>query len=283
MNIYHYTDLNAVHSILDTHKIRMTDIRFLNDKTEFLKGIEILRDASEDIFSGEEDYSPGFIAAVTMWLPKIFEELENFQYPDEVLYVASFSRSEDTLSQWRSYGMFAVGLNEDILFDELHFNKIDYIECHYVIDPGDAIEIAENLLHEKALQVLNQRWLEDDPTNQNPMLSIDLKEIISLLATTFKHACFSEEEEIRIVKRADPEAEAIKFRAKNNLLIPFFELELSPEVFTSIRIGPLDNQKLVEHTLDIYVAHRQAKLMSQEINVEYQMVVESSEIPYRTL
>lgn len=283
MDLYHYTDLNAVHSILDTHKIRMTDIRFLNDKTEFLKGIEILREAAEGIFNGEEDYCPGFVAAAKNWLPQVFQELENFHYADEAMYVASFSRSEDTLSQWRSYGMFAVGLNEQILLEELHYNKIDHIECHYVIHLGDAIEIAENLLHEKALKVLNQYWLEDDPTNRNQMLYIDLKEIISLLATTFKHACFSEEEEIRIVKRAEPEAEAIKFRVKNNLLIPFFEFELSPEVFTCIRIGPLDNQKLVEHTLDIYVAHRQAKLMSQEINIEYQMVIESSDIPYRTL
>lgn len=283
MDLYHYTDLNAVHSILETHKIRMTDIRFLNDKTEFLNGVEILKEASEGIFRGEYDYHPDFVEAVESWFPTIFEELENFHYADEVMYVASFSRSEDTLSQWRSYGMFAVGLNEELLLDELHFNKIDYVECHYVLHLGDAIEIAENLLHEKALSVLNLNWLEDDPTNANPMLSIDLKEIISLLATTFKHPCFSEENEVRIVKRSETEAETIKFRVKNNLIIPYFELELSPDVFTSIRIGPLDNQKLVEQTLDTYIKHRQAKLMSQEINIEYQMVVESSDIPYRTL
>lgn len=56
MNLYHYTDLNAVHSILETHKIRMTDIRFLNDKTEYLKGLEILQEASHEVFLQTSKY-----------------------------------------------------------------------------------------------------------------------------------------------------------------------------------------------------------------------------------
>ena len=283
MDLYHYTDLNAVHSILSTHKIRMTDIRFLNDKTEYLQGINILRDAAADIFSGDEDYYPDFVAAANEWLPQIFEELANLQYADEIMYVASFSRSEDTLSQWRSYGMFAVGLDEELLIDELKSNRIECIECHYVLDLNDAIEIAKDLLHEQALSVMNSLWLLEDTQNNNPTLYLDLKEVVSLLATTFKHPCFSEENEIRLVKKSDADAEDIKFRVKNNLLIPFFELELSPEVFTCIRIGPLENQGLVEQTLDIFVSHRQAKLNSEGVNIEYSMVVESSNIPYRTL
>ncbi len=283
MDLYHYTDLNAVHSILDTHKIRMTDIRFLNDKTEYLQGINILREAAADIFSGNDDYYPGFVEAATEWLPKIFNELENFQYATEAMYVASFSRSEDTLSQWRSYGMFAVGLDEDLLTEELNSNKIDCIECHYVFDSNDAIDRANDLLHEQALSQINDFWLLEDPQNHNSTLYDDLKEVVSLLATTFKHSCFSEEHEVRLVKKTEADAENIQFRVKNNLLIPFFELELSPEVFTCIRIGPLERQELVEQTLEIFVSHRQAKLYSEGVNIEYSMVVESSDIPYRTL
>ncbi|MBB6117935.1 hypothetical protein F4826_004915 [Rahnella inusitata] len=283
MNLYHYTDLNAVHSILSTHKIRMTDIRFLNDKTEYLQGINILRDAAADIFSGENNYYPGFVGTVAEWFPQIFNELENFQYTDEIMYIASFSRSEDTLSQWRSYGMFAIGLDEGLLSEELSFNKIERIKCYYVFDLNDAIKMAKDLLHEHALNFINSLWLLVDPQNRNSTLYDDLKEIVSLLATTFKHPCFSEENEIRLVKKSEADAEDIKFRVKNNLLIPFFELELSPEVFTCIRIGPLENQELVEQTLDIFVSHRQAKLYSEGVNIEYSMVVESSDIPYRTL
>ena len=44
MPLYHYTDVHAVHSILKTKKIRLTDIRFLNDKAELLEGLTVLEE-----------------------------------------------------------------------------------------------------------------------------------------------------------------------------------------------------------------------------------------------
>lgn len=43
--MYHYTDLNAAKSIIENSTIRLTDIRFLNDKNEFNQGLEILKAA----------------------------------------------------------------------------------------------------------------------------------------------------------------------------------------------------------------------------------------------
>lgn len=52
-----------------------------------------------------------------------------------------------------------------------------------------------------------------------------------MLATTFKHKSFSEEEEVRLVISDEIVSENIRFRAKNNILIPYYELDLPHEVF----------------------------------------------------
>jgi hypothetical protein len=42
MALYHYTDLNAVYSILKNNKVWMTDIRYLNDSHGLHDGIKVL-------------------------------------------------------------------------------------------------------------------------------------------------------------------------------------------------------------------------------------------------
>lgn len=56
-------------------------------------------------------YDKDFVNVIDGWLETAFEELFKFENASEMFYVASFSRSSDTLSQWRSYGMFAIEFN----------------------------------------------------------------------------------------------------------------------------------------------------------------------------
>lgn len=290
MNIYHYTDLNAVHSILDTNKIRMTDIRFLNDKTEYRHGLELLEEASHEIFRENTMYSKRFVKKVEKWFPKVFKELLDMEYADEMFYVASFSLSSDTLSQWRSYGMFAVILDHGQIRNQVENTdqkiiykgvrtKVYFLECYYVKEKREALGKAKALLHSEVLGILDDFWLDDDLQRYNLGLYKDLKERVSMVATIFKHSCFAEEKEVRLVISDKTVSKKILFRVKNNLLIPYYEYALSPEIFTGVRIGPLENQELTTQSLRIYAAHRQEKLGRKQ----YPLVIEKSEIPYRTL
>lgn len=291
MNLYHYTDLNAVHSILDTHKIRMTDIRFLNDKTEYLKGLEILREASHDVFLQTSKYDDEFANVTEEWLEKAFEELFDFENASEMFYVASFSRSSDTLSQWRSYGMFAIEFDGEKLANRVSkwafketqsTNKtvnIEFIECHYVLDLQDAIEEALDLIRTKVVDTIYDWWMPNSPIEINMHLYRDLREIISMLATTFKHSSFIEEEEVRLVISDNIVYGNINFRTKNNILIPYYELDVSAEAISGVKIGPVENQKITEQSLYMYNLHRAAKLGGDA----YLLNIETSDIPYRTL
>ena len=291
MNLYHYTDLNAVHSILDTHKIRMTDIRFLNDKSEYMQGLEILREASlQESFIGsiKDSY---FRDALQVWFERAFKELFDFKNASEMFYVASFSRSSNTLSQWRSYGMFAIEFDYDEMEGNVreriieHYNehdkllKIEFIECHYVCDRDIAVKRALELISEKLIPTIEEWWRPYLPMNENEHIYIDVKEILSMLATAFKHASFIEEQEFRLVISDEIISEKINFRTKNNVLIPFYELDIIPDVITGVVIGPVENQKITAHSLDIYNSHRATKLNDDR----YRLSIIKSDIPYRML
>jgi len=291
VNLYHYTDLNAVHSILDSHKIRMTDIRFLNDKTEYLQGLEILQEASHEVFLQDTHYEKEFISAIEGWFEDAFHELLELQNAIEMFYVASFSRSSDTLSQWRSYGMFAIEFDHDKLqerllnltMDRITGQEInlghDLIECHYVLNKNDALEEAVKKIRSKILPILNLFWQEGKPLKKNGFFYTSLKKEISLLATTFKHASFYEEQEVRLVISDKIVSKNINFRTKNNILVPFYEFDITAEVISGIKIGPVEDQIITEQSLQIFASHRATKLGSER----YRLAIETSDIPYRML
>lgn len=291
MNLYHYTDLNAVHSILNTHKIRMTDIRFLNDKTEYLQGLEILEEASHEVFAQDSLYDEEFTNVIDGWFKDAFKELLELRNASEMFYVASFSRSSDTLSQWRSYGMFAIEFDHDKLQNrllDLTIEKVsrlektlDYelIECIYVLNKKDALEEAVQKIRSTIIPMISLWWQENVPPERNRHLYKDFKTTISMLATTFKHASFYEEQEVRLVIGDKIVSENINFRTKNNILIPFYEFDITAEVISGVKIGPVENQIITEQSLQIFNSHRATKLGSEK----YQLAIETSDIPYRTL
>lgn len=243
------------------------------------------------MFLQDSTYDEEFENVVDRWFNEAFQELLEFQNASEMFYVASFRSSSDTLSQWRSYGMFALELNEQKLDEKVRslrfkktgptgkFANIEFIECHYVNSRSDAIEEALKVIRTKVFTMMHDWWIPNASEGKNRHLYPDLQEVISMLATTFKHAAFSEEEEVRLVISDEIASEKICFRTKNNVLIPYFELDLPPEVFLGMVIGPVENQKITEQSLDIYNLHRANKLG----NERYQLTIETSDIPYRML
>jgi len=269
----------------------MTDIRFLNDKTEYLQGLELLHEAAHDVLKQKLDYDDDFLKVLPGWFEDAFQELYDFENASEIFYVASFSFSSDTLSQWRSYGMFAIGFDREKLEERVNEwasqkregtrkpIKYEFIECYYIFDKDDALEEASELIRTKVIAELFPWWRPYYPFRDNMHLYRDLREIISMLATTFKHRSFYEEEEVRLVIRDEIVSDKISFRTKNNILIPYYELDVSPDVISGVKIGPVEDQKITEQSLYIYNLHRATKLGDRK----YQLDIETSDIPYRTL
>ncbi|MGR6859001.1 hypothetical protein ACU5EH_00890 [Aliivibrio salmonicida] len=128
MSIYHYTDLNAVKSILETGKLRLTDSRYLNDIKELSDGLSFILKAIE--FQNRSDENQDQLARAIEFIKTKINEYLRYGTDEEAIFVCSFSTKSDLLSQWRSYGMFAIEFEEQ----DLTSDGFDLQSCIYTED-----------------------------------------------------------------------------------------------------------------------------------------------------
>lgn len=120
--ICHYCTVDTLNAILEENSLRFTDVRFLNDSTEFVEIISLIKEVlneehyssclrefllnSEEICELEE-YKQSYIG---------FSQREHaFKQTSYHTYICSFSTNSDSLSMWNYYGTTTAGLN--VVFD----------------------------------------------------------------------------------------------------------------------------------------------------------------------
>ncbi|MHA6195667.1 DUF2971 domain-containing protein [Pseudomonas wadenswilerensis] len=270
MSLYHYTDVSAALSILEKRQIWMTDVRFLNDSKEFYDGVEFVQSAirlledlkrSGDFMSIASDYVVDIIS-------KSFErELDAMPK-----FVCSFSQKGDLLSQWRSYGNYAVEFDRSKLSESL--GLVDCIYCEKSKEAEAKRRLAENLI-----------YLSRSFSGGSSLLGPETFEVqMDLVAAclSFKNKHFLEESEVRSVFSDDSYSDQIQYRAKGGMLVPYVAHDFQIECVNAIHIGPMANQKLAEKSMLMFLEKLSAKSVidgGDQINI----AVVCSEIPYRAL
>lgn len=207
---YHYTSLQACLGILESRCIWLSDYRFLNDKHELNRALELFLGFYPD------DQSGALRRAI--------------QWHNLTIYhcVLSLSRSPKILSQWRAYGDDGKGVALGFNADFLRHAKIDLISCHYEEHKRYAEEVADRY-STFAEEVLDARvkyqgenefmaWIE----TQGDTFSSLVRNLIAL-----KNPAFEEEQEFRAIIPAT--RDAIKLRTKDNLIIPYTEAKFWPD------------------------------------------------------
>ncbi|MFJ5250077.1 hypothetical protein ACIP8G_06155 [Serratia liquefaciens] len=274
--IYHYTDLNAAKSITENAQIWLTDYRYLNDKEEFLKGFSVLCDALEEYDNYSAEYPDEFKENIKEFLE--FIRTENHSVLERsCIFVSSYSKTPNLLSQWRSYGMYSLELDEAFL--DYDHDDVYLLDCHYVYHLGDAKEYAEHIIEGNILPKLIKQW--DD--NNKWIIGLELMSLIEIYALSFKHEAFNDEDEIRLVISCSADDPRIQFRVKGELLIPYIPIKYDPKILKSITIGPIDNQELACDSLNMFANQISRRIQMDEMNFEYNLGVECSDIPYRKI
>ena len=273
MSLYHYTDVQALHSILETQKIRLTDIRYLNDSQELHDGLNILTEQLKvpipGIFSNF-DYKDKAID----YIRSALEEHISFGTEEEPVFVFSLSSKSDVLSQWRAYGPYAIEFDKDVLRGEV--NSLE--QCIYE---------SEKKTGKAKINVTNAiTTVSQDMAENNGCLSpVGIDSLIKLVtdAAKFKNKGFIEEEESRIIMPANDSEypNNIKYRPRDNLLIPYIELEISLDYIKSIQVGPMKNQDLAFTSMKAFVERIKRNWQIDSGNVEYELSITRSDIPYR--
>lgn len=275
--IYHYTDLNAVKSILENSQLWLTDHRFLNDTEELIAGRNILIETLKKFDDFPSDCSGEFIDKMQTAIAFVSTE-KLFASQKENIFVSSFSLNDDSLTQWRSYGMFSLCFDNSKLTESFKDNDVFFLTCNYIIDSNDAIEVANDIIKDNIIPSL----LKSCSTNL-VWMDVELSYLVDIYALSFKHNAFYDEAEVRLVTSRPTDNDDIQFRVKGNILIPYLKLNIVPSSIQCITIGPIDNQIVAEESLAMFADKISRGVRDNESNSEYYLDVDTSALPFRNL
>lgn len=267
--IYHYCNVDAFKAIIQNKTLWLSSVYNLNDykeihwiKEKVLKKIALYTDKySFDKFNK-------------------FEQFYNNELPN--VYIASFSKGDDLLSQWRAYANDGHGVA--IGFNTEYFKQNNLVSTSTVL--YDELE-QENLIDNILAPLLN---LGDNiNTNSKEFMNLceHIIEQLNFLSAKSKNELFKEENEVRLIHTPTitDDEENQKFIFENNLsdmmfravcgnLIPYFELRFNKELLDippilEIVKGP--KNKFIDQEIKIFLSN----------NGLYNVKIKNSKSSYR--
>jgi hypothetical protein len=174
--IYHYTSGDGLKGIVENSEMWLTNTAFVNDITE-CKALQ----EEKNLFN-DNDFSNTYVA----------DSWRNFiQYPDgrdNNTYIASFSKGEESLGQWRAYGNFRIGFRAK----DLVKSPFNLYKCVYEKD-----EIKKWILKKEKVK----EWGGDGLDDQVKRGTSDV--LIRAASKKYKNKHFKEENEIRLAVISD--------------------------------------------------------------------------------
>jgi len=169
--IYHYTSAEGLRGIIENSEIWLTNVAFVNDRTECraLKEERNLFIDSEFVNKYVRDTWNSFICN---------------PYNDKDTYIASFSRGKESLEQWRAYGDFRIGFGANKLFT----HSFNLYQCVY-----NRKEIKNWILKKSNVKEWNGDSLNDQFKRGAAF------QLIYAASRKFKNYHFNKEKEVRAI------------------------------------------------------------------------------------
>ncbi len=273
MSLVHYTDANALKSIFEKPALWLTDIRFLNDAREFNSGIEFIRKAAFQPIQSLWFNFEHVDGAIDFVRESISNDV-SFSLSEDPLFVCSFSKSKDLLSQWRGYGMYAIEFDRKALSEYLPSIR----DCIY--SDHDKQEHARRAITKSAEIASKEMGTE---AGRVGIKTLDALSEITGLAATFKEVGFQEENEVRSIVTSDSTGSDIRFRARGDLIIPYIEMEIGIECIKSVQIGPVRNADLAKSSIEKMVEVALRRNQVNGGNIEHEIEVQQTALSYRSM
>jgi Protein of unknown function (DUF2971) len=227
MKLHHYTDATALKSMLENGKIWLSDIRYLNDHSEYKDGEGAIRSMFE---KKSLDLTEEQRSMILTHLESTFDSSKS-----SYTFICSLSKGEDLLSQWRGYCPKSGGYALEF---ELENQKDFTAPLHDCIYESEGKSEAASTLFDLAKKVLVKGG------NKSKLFQTTWSNIAK-----FKNPGFKEENESRVIifkKQDDP---AIRFRTRESLIIPYIEIDLPFACLKSIWVGPCQQPELAKESL----------------------------------
>ncbi len=285
MNLLHYTDGDALLSILKNQELWLTHIKYMTDSSEYINGAMVMKDKVAAI-DDDSEYADFVGTLKTEW-----DTADNLG-----LYVCSFSSIPDLASQWRTYGHYAVEFDSD--FVEGYCHGVDSLyECIYSKEKKEkSARIYSNEIHECYLAFKEVQARKPVKSFASFLKTKNMNTTVKKVlyeAARFKSESYTAEREWRlIVSENDKSIHSVtserkpfelKFRCRSGLIMPYTLLKFPAEAIKKIWIGPMpgkDVQDLAENTIEMLLKEYSADPNNEFSRLKQLPVVEKSKVPY---
>ena len=221
-SVYHYTDLNAMINILLKDKIvlRATNVLYLNDPHELLEGIDVINGILKS------KIHPGAFRSY---------------------FLTSFSANRDNLSMWGMYAANGNGCALAFDYDELSKAYPIMIRCIY---GKDEIEQHFNSFHKLAQTGFFTIFGGSQPTKEDEEHNREVLVNNNIISTCLgaKNDAYRYENETRGLLYCD-DNKKVRFRTRNEYIMPYVEVSLPKSALKEIIIGPTNNSYLKEQSI----------------------------------
>ena len=273
-SLWHYTTAEGVKGIIESESIHCTNIFYLNDREEFRHGIDLQLDQLTQLCA----------AGISQELQGHISQLQDYlrdasRRPDiAAAYTFSLSDAADQLAQWRAYGGgeggFAIEFDGNVLNAVAQRHQATVLPCFYdnanrgaMLRKIDALfaEIVNNSKHELEVAKLG-RFGE---------ASVRLLQVAQVHASVFKHPYFSEERELRLLRRInDDGSDLVQYRVKGSTLVPYVTVHLRAKdvneasSISRVMVGPARHKDLnvraIEGLLKTRGLHKKVEVLSSD-------------------
>lgn len=274
--LYHYTNMKGLTGILESSRLWLSDIEFLNDHKEYSYFTDMVFDILENDTHGLEsdEYE---------WVKNVLENSKDYSELVRI-FVGSFTTEADLLPQWRGYSD-GTGFNLLFQFKDLYSlcqkQRCSLVEVNY--EETEARKYAAEVVG-----LLRDAYALDDEDDRGAAEGIVITHM-HVNAATFKHPSFSGEREWRIlypllVGLRGRGTNTVKLRSGNSLLIPYTSIDLMDHsqdcdkencecnsIINTITIGPGQDKLSQKRALSIYLSS----------DPRHQCWINGSDIPFR--
>jgi hypothetical protein len=248
--LYHYTSIQGVEGILNTKSVWATQLHFMNDSTEWLYALDLVRENLEDTIA---------LPVTTAWLEFVAEARESLKRIEGIeICVCSFSEVSNQLSQWRAYGGYEVTF--DVAELEVILRRYEFQLKPCIYDPEEQRRIIDGIVR----PIIADR---DSITDEQSLmgaandLQFRLARELAVVAPVLKHPDFKEEKEWRAFGIVHPDDPHMSYHIRGAVIVPHCNLELkagaSPTPLREIKVGPHPHQSLAVQGLKILTRHSQ--------------------------
>ncbi|MEG0899751.1 MAG: DUF2971 domain-containing protein [Oscillospiraceae bacterium] len=269
--IYQYTNIEALFNGIIAKETKnvgseiclwASNYLYMNDPSEIATGQKYVDKILKEYFIEDDDDKD------------IQDKTDDVDY-----YITSFSMTGDSLPMWSMYGKNGAGIA--LGFDRAIIEKVNpsLYRCSYLDDKlkNKITKFCEKMKGEKISQevfgfvfiiAFFALLLNDDKKQREKMIDSFLPFL--LFMTYAKDPAYKYEDEVRLLIHSDENSE-IKYRAQNNLIIPYIDNYFPKEALTTVVVGPTNDMKRTVKSIDRY-------LKSKGFN---NLQIIESKVPYR--